>query len=164
MIVEMDLENRQEILFTVPSDYGEIQSSVEKICKYLDGYRSDSGFYSFALSEMLANAMEHGNQMIPDKFVTVEVIRYECHYKVIITDEGQGFDWMSRYNLELDLTGESDRGRGIIMSKMMCNGLVYNREGNQVTIIVSIDKQVLNKYDSNSKYSNTSASNYKCLL
>lgn len=139
MSIDTEVRIKKELFFSMPSDSQEIQCSVEKICTCLGNGTNEGGMYCFALSEMLANAIEHGNLMQRDKRVTVEVLRYRCHYKITITDEGQGFDWRSRYYRELDLSGESDRGRGIIMSRMMSNALIYNNIGNQVTIIVAIN-------------------------
>ena len=45
-----------------------------------------------ALEEGLANAIKHGNKMDPNKQVTVECFMNEDVVRVVIKDEGNGFD------------------------------------------------------------------------
>jgi len=116
------------------------------------------------ISELLVNAVEHGNLAIDyeakgglirdnswdDEIARrladprysvrkVEVLfeRREDACCIRITDDGDGFDWQ-RY-LEIDPARATDNhGRGIAMARMLCfDTLVFNERGNQVTGIVS---------------------------
>ena len=85
--------------------------------------------------ELLVNAMEHGNKRDGGKAVSIEVAVTDQYYRAIITDQGEGFNWRDKINKELDLEGDSDRGRGIIMTRMMTDYLGYNERGNRVVMI-----------------------------
>lgn len=113
-----------------------------------------------ALYEMITNAIEHGNLELTreEKETALKEDRYEIlfqerlgnpkfrnrririRYKYTphqiyftIIDEGNGFDWKRFNSSATDLFSKS--GRGIILSKMYCDELIYNEKGNQVTLI-----------------------------
>jgi len=116
------------------------------------------------ISELLVNAVEHGNlaidyeakgRLIRDNSWDDEIARrladprysgrkVEVLFErrddaccIRITDDGDGFDWQ-RY-LEFDPARATDNhGRGIAMANMLCfDTLVFNERGNQVTGIVA---------------------------
>ncbi|MEW9898275.1 response regulator [Chitinivorax sp. PXF-14] len=120
---------------------------------------------SLGLSELLINAVEHGNLGISyrDKSellhagrwrdevdvrltlpaycarqVTVDVERSEQEIRITITDEGEGFDWAPF----LEFTPErafDPHGRGISMARMLSfDRLQYQGKGNQVLAVVRL--------------------------
>jgi len=115
------------------------------------------------LSELLINAVEHGNLGISykeksellaesrwqaevdrrltledyrNRLVRVEFERHEGEVRITIRDEGSGFDWMSY--LEIDPRRAFDtHGRGIAMAKMFSfSRLEYHGKGNEVLACV----------------------------
>jgi anti-sigma regulatory factor (Ser/Thr protein kinase) len=117
------------------------------------------------LTELLVNAVEHGNLGISyaekkrlrqdnaweaevdrrlelaqycDRWVRVDVLRHDDRIEFTVSDEGAGFDWQ-RY-LEFDpLRAADPNGRGIAMARMLSfASLQYAGCGNQVTAIVTI--------------------------
>ena len=117
------------------------------------------------LSELLLNALEHGNLGISyeeksqlkengdwedevrrrcsdpaysGRLVEVVIERLEEMVRVTITDEGNGFDWQDY--LEMDPARIFDtHGRGIAMSRMVSfDGLEYQGKGNKVVAYVSL--------------------------
>lgn len=114
-----------------------------------------------ALFEMLMNAVEHGNCNITYEEKTrwiethgdiLNLIREKCFDPVIrrkkvrfsykitsersfytICDEGEGFDWRSRMNNPAQGRDLSEHGRGIIMTGVYVENLVYNDDGNEVS-------------------------------
>lgn len=120
------------------------------------------------ISELLINAVEHGNLSISyelksqlvaenrwqqeiekrladasfhDKKAIVIFERKENTYYLQVTDEGGGFDW--KQFLEVDPSRAThNHGRGIAMANMLSfDKLVYNEKGNQVTAIVRVEEQ-----------------------
>ncbi len=85
--------------------------------------------------ELLANAIEHVNKQDRGKSVSVDVAVTGRYYKIRIIDQGEGFNWREKINRELDMSGDSDRGRGIIMTRKMTDYLGYNERGNRATMI-----------------------------
>lgn len=112
------------------------------------------------LSELLCNAIEHGNlrityseksalkldntwdneiqlrQQLPenqDKRVTIRVTRENTLLHVLITDEGEGFDWRPYMEMAPDRAFDPN-GRGIALSRMISfTDLQYHGKGNAVS-------------------------------
>jgi anti-sigma regulatory factor (Ser/Thr protein kinase) len=118
---------------------------------------------SFAFSELLLNAYEHGSLGISgeqkhelmendtyldvleakeaecSKQISIALYRFQCHGKDylmnVISDEGDGFD-----TEVLHTTGANDRyqGRGVLMSRQHAWELYYNEKGNSVLTIFQL--------------------------
>lgn len=117
----------------------------------------------FGLSELLVNAVEHGNLQISyreksrllqearwedevrrrlalpesmEKMVKVELEHLPSEIRVTITDCGAGFDWKQYMEMSPERAFDPN-GRGIAMSKMMSfDALEYRGSGNQVVALV----------------------------
>ena len=125
-----------------------------------------------ALSELILNSIEHGNcgisyseksdwlatgeaiyELIADrckepniagKIVTLnwDIDDETCRFTV--RDEGEGFDVLAfRDKLKSDARDRL-HGRGIIMAQMVADKLLYNKVGNQVSLIMNLQKDVEN--------------------
>ena len=117
-----------------------------------------------ALSELVLNAIEHGNcgisreerdeglasgssliQMISDRNQDPEVARKkvllewdltEDESRFIISDEGEGFD-VDQFKKSLQkATSDSLSGRGILLSRIVADRIFFNKKGNQVSMIM----------------------------
>ena len=85
------------------------------------------------LQELIINAIEHGNQFSDDKKVYVRFIITDSDLRLVVEDEGRGFDWKSALEYdELNLEEGTERGRGIIITKMISDYLTYNQAGSRV--------------------------------
>ena len=122
---------------------------------------------TFGLSEILVNAVEHGNLGIGfeakgrlkasgmlareiearlasaehrDKYATVHVERSDCRVIFTVTDMGTGFDF-NRY-LSVDASqSNATHGRGIALARMVgFDQLTYVGNGNRVVGIVNLDR------------------------
>jgi len=146
---------------------------VKGSCRTLDEAESLSSFLAncfpdperalTGISELLVNAVEHGNLEISysdktelmennswreevnrrlemeeyrHRMVTVIFERRDTTYYLQVTDQGKGFNWRSF--LEFDPSRAShNHGRGIAMANMIAfDRLVYNEAGNQVTAVM----------------------------
>ncbi len=116
------------------SDFSDIEDTIEQIVKFLlgRGIKTDG---LLELQELLVNAIEHGNKFDGARRVFVEVMVMDNHYRIKIKDQGEGFNWREKINKEIDPEDYSERGRGIIMSRLLCACLQYNEKGNEATII-----------------------------
>lgn len=118
---------------------------------------------AIGLSEILTNAVEHGNLGITyeektrlltdrrwrkeidarldapehrDKYVTVRFQRLPGETRITVRDEGRGFDWRSFVDLDLS-RAFSTHGRGIAMArKLSFDQLEYQDPGNEVTCVI----------------------------
>ena len=120
------------------------------------------------ISELLINAVEHGNLAISyeeksrlregnrwdeevarrladpeyaDRFVEVSFRRDPAGVELVITDEGEGFDWQ-KY-LDMDPSRAFDNhGRGIAMSRQISfDSIEYRGRGNEVVVRVDLPGQ-----------------------
>jgi anti-sigma regulatory factor (Ser/Thr protein kinase) len=115
---------------------------------------------SFAIYEMLINAIEHGNCAITyqeksawmqNRGAIVDLIQQKCadpkiaarkvafdyglgtsHARFVIADEGEGFDCRSVKDPTAQENLYELHGRGILMSKQFTTRLEYNDKGNEV--------------------------------
>ena len=88
-----------------------------------------------ALEEGLANAIKHGNKMDPNKQVTVECFMNEDVVRVVIKDEGNGFDLNEVPDPTLPENLDKPSGRGVMLMKAFMDDVLYNDIGNQLTFI-----------------------------
>ena len=125
-----------------------------------------------ALSELILNSIEHGNCGISyseksDWMATgesiYELIAERCSdprtaakkvtlnwdiddeaCRFTVRDEGNGFDVLAfRDKLKSDARDRL-HGRGIMMAQMIADKLLYNKTGNQVSLIIRLHKDVAN--------------------
>jgi len=135
----------------------------ESLASFLANCFPDPDRALTGISELLINAVEHGNLgidyhqktalmevndwreevarrlQLPEfmtKEVTVIFEKKKNTYYLQITDQGKGFNWKSF--MEFDPSRASDNhGRGIAMANMIAfDRLVYNEAGNQVTAVM----------------------------
>lgn len=124
-----------------------------------------------ALSEMLINAIEHGNcgitydeksQFLEEGLSVVDLVQEKCKDPVtagrkvdfeydirpeatrfVIRDQGDGFD-VEALSEKLKIEGEmSLHGRGIRMAVALARKLAYNKKGNEVTMIFPHDDVIM---------------------
>jgi anti-sigma regulatory factor (Ser/Thr protein kinase) len=118
-----------------------------------------------ALSELMINAIEHGNcnityeeksremgqgktvvdmilERCEDPRVASRRVKFEWESDpdrstFVITDEGRGFDVERVRNQVAEQDRLHPHGRGIAMAEGLCESLEYNEAGNQVTMVVA---------------------------
>ncbi len=140
----------------------------EGLSIFLANYFDDPDRTLTGISELLVNAVEHGNlgisyteksdlvakndwhnevssrlanPLYAERVVTVIFERKEKACYIQISDEGEGFDW--KQYMEVDPSrAMHNHGRGIAMANMLCfHKLVYNDKGNQVTGIIETEEK-----------------------
>ncbi|MEC4678154.1 MAG: ATP-binding protein, partial [Nitrospirota bacterium] len=139
----------------------EIQTldDAEYLTTFLSNFFPDPGRVTLGISELLINAVEHGNLGITyaektelnkqskwqeevqrrlslpeykDKKVFVNLVKENREIVITITDEGTGFDWSDYMEMSAERATDN-HGRGIAMSKMASfDELEYRGKGNEV--------------------------------
>lgn len=135
------------------------------LAKMLSGFFPDPSRALLGLSELLINAVEHGNLGIsyteksrllqearweeevrrrlekPEsagKMVNVQIEHLPHEICVTITDCGSGFDWKNYLEMSPERAFDPN-GRGIAMSRMMSfDALEYRGNGNQVMAVMKV--------------------------
>ena len=85
-----------------------------------------------SVEEALMNAIKHGNQRDPEKFVHVEFYLSPELLRVVVTDEGDGFNPDDVPDPTLDENLELPSGRGLMLMRTFMSFVEYNEKGNQV--------------------------------
>jgi CheY-like chemotaxis protein len=139
----------------------------ESLSSFLANLFPDPDKMITGISELMINAVEHGNLGISyeeksvlinenqwqqeierrqadprwaEKIATVVFERRERTYYLQISDQGEGFDWSQFMEVEPS-RAMHNHGRGIAMANMLSfDKLVYNDKGNQVTCSVTIEE------------------------
>ncbi len=97
---------------------------------------------SLAVSEAIANAMVHGNQLDPNKNVIVSINISDDELVVSIKDEGEGFDPDSVPDPTKPENIMRDSGRGIHIMRSFIDKVDYNfsSEGTELRLIINFKK------------------------
>ncbi len=163
-VIGSDLGNVINSSFELKNDLIEVSCFTNLICNYLYNLNRidiiNKEKLSFVLTELLINAIEHGNcnisygdkttwlqnggdmtelidqrckdPTIASRKVYIEYSIYPNHTKFSITDNGAGFDWRSLKDPSKGAVALSLHGRGVALSRDMTSDLTYNDKGNSV--------------------------------
>jgi serine/threonine-protein kinase RsbW len=127
---------------TIPSDLSEARRLQDEIEAALQTARyTDRDIFSIklALEEALVNAIKHGNQMDPDKSVTVTYTVTPERFEIRITDEGPGFNPSDVPDPTAPENLERPCGRGLLLIRNFMNEVAYHGKGNIVTMLKICD-------------------------
>lgn len=106
-----------------------IGNIAEQIAKELEttSYDRDTLAYhlNLVLTEAVANAIEYGDVKSPDHTVKVCVSIHDKDLRILVHDQGQGFDITSVPPPDLDKLNE--RGRGIFFLRNLMDSVAYHR-------------------------------------
>ncbi len=121
--------------FDIPSDLRrgrEVQSAILEACR--DASFTDDAFFAvkLALDEAVTNAIKHGNQLDPDKRVSVQAAVDAEGMWVEIRDQGPGFD----RGVVPDPTAEENldkcSGRGLLLIEAYMNNVSWSPDGRTI--------------------------------
>jgi serine/threonine-protein kinase RsbW len=87
------------------------------------------------VDEAVTNAIKHGNKFQEEKHVSIEASINTDRIKIVVADEGDGFD----VNAVPDPTDPTNflkpSGRGILFMTIGMDDVRYNAKGNMLTLI-----------------------------
>ncbi|MCK8824643.1 ATP-binding protein [Fuchsiella alkaliacetigena] len=136
-----------KLYLEIESSCDAIYEAKEKILNFIEPYyEEDVNTLAVGLLEMLNNALEHGNSMDANKEIIIEVFVNSTQIKIVIADQGSGFDWQSELEQKLEIGFDieqqfiQDRGRGMLLANSCYDDFYYNEEGNAVTMIKQREK------------------------
>ena len=134
---------KKEFHKTFSSDPDNLTKVEEFISEIADEYNIDDELknsLTLSVSEASSNAMVHGNKLDPRKFVDIRISVNEDKIKVVIKDEGDGFEPESIPDPTAPENILKDSGRGIFIMKNFLQDLKFNftDTGTEVTLIISL--------------------------
>jgi serine/threonine-protein kinase RsbW len=132
----------RDLVLEIPNDVRTIESAVEYVMRRCEtcceeARRLDLNF-RVGLSEALSNAMLYGNGSDPLKRVRVEVTMAARCITARVTDEGSGFDPDSVPDPTTPANLFKSGGRGIFLMRSLLDEVMYNDQGNSVTLILRL--------------------------
>ena len=88
-----------------------------------------------ALVEAVTNAMEHGNAWDSEKLVRVSAEFTSGELRVTVSDQGAGFAHDELLNPTESEHLLAERGRGVFLINAIMDEVIFNRAGNEVTLV-----------------------------
>ena len=129
----------------IRSETGEARAILDGLLKKLSeqGWTEDQTFgIHLAVEEALMNAIKHGNQRDPTKSVVVQFELEDSELKIVIEDEGSGFDPQAVPDPTLDENLELPSGRGLMLMNTFMTSVEYNEKGNRVTMFKDLNESL----------------------
>jgi len=131
---------RIEISVRVPTDLDVVEETVDLVARHCLASGITPRVARFvvrvALCEALANAIQYGNRLDPDKTVDVRVQVDDDVLRVFVNDEGDGFD----PSIVPDPTDPErvalEAGRGLFLIRQLMDEVRFNARGNSICMIM----------------------------
>lgn len=131
------MSNHEEFDETIPSEHAagrEVQERIIGLMEKNNFSMKEVFGVRLALEEALVNAIKHGNRMDPNKSVHVSCRVCDTKVRIIIEDEGEGFDVNAVPDPTEEENLEKPGGRGIMLIRNFMNFVEYNDSGNRLTM------------------------------
>lgn len=112
----------------------EVESLIDKVSDELGLNEDHYGNMLIAVTEAVNNAIIHGNKYSDDKKVKVEVVKEPSSIVFVISDEGDGFDYLNLPDPTAPENLEKPDGRGIFLMKNLSDGVQFESNGSKVSI------------------------------
>ncbi len=142
-VMVLELEDLYDLTMTVGTDVLQIRYVINSVLETLQGFEGlkDPITLRLCLEELLHNAMEHGNRCDVSKKVYITVKAEPLRATIRVRDEGEGFDFLRLMDCGSGVPDVlSERGRGLLIVRHYADELRFNREGNEATLVFTVDR------------------------
>jgi len=121
-------------LHSVPSSLNQLEILIGEVCDKYNLNHNYLGCITVALTEAFQNALEHGNQNDPEKFITINFEKTASGLLFSVKDEGKGFNHQDIPDVKDDGKEKTFPGRGIFLIKRLSDDVNYIGNGSEVAI------------------------------
>ncbi|MBQ16932.1 MAG: anti-sigma regulatory factor [Planctomycetaceae bacterium] len=131
------MTSTSDFAISVPSDTSQARQVQDRIIELLEKREfSERDLFGvrLALEEALVNAIKHGNGMDPTKQVYVDCQFTDDRVRIVIQDEGGGFDSSTVPDPTAEENLDKPGGRGIMLMKAFMSHVEYNDVGNRLLL------------------------------
>ena len=119
-----------------------LQPITNKICDQL-GFDEDAQYWIWlATQEALNNAIKHGNKMDENKKVHFSIQVENDNFRIIVKDEGKGFDLSNIPDPTKPENLLKTSGRGIFYMRSFMDHVEYNSENGTTVTMIKHHKKV----------------------
>lgn len=136
-VLQIEPQGIEKYSLEIASSFEEMERVNDYVKERLKDYERVHTIVT-CVTELVANAIEHGNRLKIEKRVSVQLQILDSYILIQVCDEGDGFDWKERFQRSFELEGHRERGRGLALIRLLCEGLFYNHKGDQATMIFTI--------------------------
>lgn len=115
----------------------DIDCFVEGKLKHYGVGKSTIADIAISVTEMVINGIIHGNQSTFEKSIAVEVSKSDSEVKIVVTDQGNGFDPDSVESPIEDRNLLKEVGRGIFIARSLMDSVHFDSDpggGTRVTL------------------------------
>jgi len=116
------------------SELSKMEQFLDKIMKQFGIENEFAGIVKIPLYECVENAIVHGNKCDKTKKVNVDVQLEKSKLLFSVTDEGQGFDYSSFLQKNL----EHHKKNGLFKVKLLTDDLSFSKNGSQVSYRLNV--------------------------
>ena len=127
----------ESVSITFSSTLENIDRTCDEVTGFLEQSFKEMAEHFFAINlvmrEALTNAVRHGNCLDPGKRVKffLEIDQHRS-IRMVIEDQGDGFDWQRVRRRPPD--DSEDHGRGLVIMTAYFSSCGYNRKGNRLIL------------------------------
>lgn len=111
-----------------------VERLVDDVCNVYNVNEDCYGNIMIALTEAVNNAITHGNQNNPNKYVNIGFENNNSKLIFSITDEGQGFNYNSLPDPTDPANIDKPNGRGVFLMKNLADSVEFLMNGKMVVL------------------------------
>jgi serine/threonine-protein kinase RsbW len=111
-----------------------VERLIDDVCQVYNVDENSYGNILIAVTEAVNNAICHGNQNNPEKFVQIGFQTADKQLIFSIRDEGQGFDHASLPDPTDPANLDKISGRGVFLMKNLADKIEFNHDGKEVSL------------------------------
>ena len=122
----------------IPSDiksFSEVELFIRNACDLTKISRRLYGKIYVSISELVTNAIVHGNQFSVNKCVKIRCVESDQCFEISVQDEGNGFDIESLPDPLMKENLPLEEGRGIFFVKQFSDEFHFADNGRKITLI-----------------------------
>ena len=131
----MTLEKGENIKISSTADNIHlVEKLIDTVCTEYKVNEDAYGNILIAVTEAVNNAINHGNQNNPDKFVNIGFQNSDKQLIFSISDEGNGFDYLGLPDPTDPANIEKISGRGVFLMKNLADSIEFEHNGQTVKL------------------------------
>src|SRR4051812_37619805 len=111
-----------------------VERLIEDVCQVYGVNEDSYGNMLIAVTEAVNNAIHHGNQDDPDKFVRIGFESEDKKLIFSVTDEGKGFDYSNLPDPTDPANLDKISGRGVFLMQNLTDSIKFEQEGKKVLL------------------------------
>ena len=116
-----------------------VERLVEDVCDVFNLNEDNYGNILIAVTEAVNNAIYHGNEGNPEKYIKIGFESGGNNIKFSMADEGNGFDYNNLPDPTDPLYIDKPNGRGVFLMKNLADQVEFNNNGQQVLLTFNLN-------------------------